>query len=158
VKPAAAESCLTARMNTKHALASKTVWVQIMAVLSVLVPVVREWLLANPVEFVAVLGAVNVIVRFITQGKISVFAAGNAAEEKTAGGGSGGLLLLIVWGTAAGLCFTALPSCSSLQGLPIKFTAQVEEGALSYSSKGGLEMEYRPGYGQMPEVYRRGNK
>jgi hypothetical protein len=144
-------------MDTKHALASKTVWVQIVAVLSLLVPVVRDWLASNPVEFVAVLAAVNVIVRFITRGKISVFAAGNAAEEKTAGG-SGGLPLLIVWGTAAGLCFTALPSCSALAGLPIKFTAQLEEGALSYSSKGGLQMEYRPGYGEMPEVYRKSAK
>jgi hypothetical protein len=48
----------------------------------------------------------------------------------------------------------ALPSCSALSGLPIKATVQVEEGALSYSSKGGLEMEYRPGYGQMPEHYK----
>ena len=146
---------LTAHMDTKHALASKTVWVQIVAVLSLLVPVVRDWLASNPVEFVAVLAAVNVIVRFVTRGKISVFAE---TGEKTVGGGSGGLPLLIVWGTAAGLCFTALPSCSALAGLPIKFTAQLEEGALSYSSKGGLEMEYRPGYGEMPAVYRRGNK
>jgi hypothetical protein len=48
----------------------------------------------------------------------------------------------------------SLPSCSALSGLPIKVTAQVEEGALSYSSKGGIEMEYRHGYGQMPDRYK----
>lgn len=144
-------------MDTKHALASKTVWVQIVTVLSLLVPVVRDWLASNPVEFVSVLAAVNVIVRFVTRGKVSVFAA-DATGEKTVGGGSGGLPLLIVWGTAAGLCFTALPSCSAFEGLPLKFTAQLEEGALSYSSKGGLQMEYRPGYGEMPAVYRKSAK
>lgn len=56
-------------------------------------------------------------------------------------------------GTAAAVV-GSLPSCSALSGIPYKFTAQVEEGALSYSSKGGIEMEYRAGYGQMPERYK----
>jgi len=68
------------------------------------------------------------------------------------GGSSGGANLLLMIGTMAVL--GGLPSCQSLSGLPIKATVQLEEGALSYSSKGGLEMEYRPGYGQMPDHYR----
>jgi hypothetical protein len=143
-------------METKHPLASKTVWLQIVTVLSLLVPSVREWLGENPVEFISVLAAANVLVRFVTRGKVSVFSADNG--EKTVSGGSGGLPLLIVGTAAAGLCFTALPSCSALSGLPFRATVQVEEGVLSYSSKGGLEMEYRPGYGEMPKVYRKSAK
>ena len=68
------------------------------------------------------------------------------------GGPSGGAGLLMIIGTMAVL--GGLPSCSIPPGFPIKATVQLEEGALSYSSKGGLEMEYRPGYGQMPDYYR----
>jgi hypothetical protein len=56
-----------------------------------------------------------------------------------------GLLPLVL--LAAVLC---LPSC----GIPLKATLRLEEGALSYSSKGGLEMAYAPGHGEMPAIYR----
>ena len=79
-----------------------------------------------------------------------VFRSG--AGESGNRGGSGDLPLVLILGTGAAFMGLCLPSCSP--GLPIKATVQVEEGALSYSSKGGLEMEYRPGYGRMPEVYR----
>ena len=131
-------------METKHPLASKTVWLQIVTVLSLLVPAVREWLVANPVEFVSVLAAANVIVRFVTRGKVSVFSADSENGEKTAGGGSGGLPLLIVGTAAAGVCFTALPSCSALKEMPMRLTAEVDAGRVSYSSKAGLEVAYRP--------------
>lgn len=72
------------------------------------------------------------------------------AGEKTPGGNGEPLGLLLGLGTAVAL-MGSLPSCSS--GMPLKVTAILEEGALSYSSKGGLEMEYRPGFGQMPKVY-----
>jgi hypothetical protein len=79
-----------------------------------------------------------------------VLRTGSGELENSGPSGGAGLLLMI--GTMAVL--GGLPSCSSLSGLPIKATVQLEEGALSYSSKGGLEMEYRPGYGQMPDHYR----
>lgn len=128
-------------MINKSILASKTIWVQVAAVAAVLIPAVQTWLTANPVEFVAVLGAVNVIVRFVTSGKVTIF----GGEQIP------GIWFAIGCGTALTLG-TALTSCSS-GGIPLKVTAILEEGALSYSSKGGLEMEYRPGYGEMPKVY-----
>lgn len=51
----------------------------------------------------------------------------------------------------------SLPSCSN-GGFPITASVLLPEGKLSYSAKGGVNMEYNPGYGKMPEVYRRGNK
>jgi len=93
-------------MNTKSILASKTVWVQVIAFLSTFIPAVGDWLRANPVEFVAALGAVNVLVRFITSGSITIF----PGDTGTTTGTSGGTSLFIVCGTAAAL-MGSLPSC-----------------------------------------------
>ena len=79
-----------------------------------------------------------------------LFRTGSGELENGGPSGGAGLLLMITAVALGG----ALPSCQALSGLPIKATFQLEEGALSYSSKGGLEMEYRPGYGQMPDHYR----
>jgi hypothetical protein len=68
------------------------------------------------------------------------------------GGPSGGAGLLLMIGTMAVL--SGLPSCSSSGEFPIKASVLLPEGRLSYSSKGGMEMEYNPGYGQMPDHYR----
>jgi hypothetical protein len=140
-------------MNTKPILLSKTFWVQLVALASLAVPAVNAWLEKNPEQFVAVLAAINVLVRFATSGRISLSGAGIGGNGN--GGGPGGLPLWVI-GTAAVLM--GLPSCSALSGVPLRATIQLEEGALSYSSKGGINMEYRPGYGEMPEVYRKGNK
>ena len=79
-----------------------------------------------------------------------VLRTGSGELENGGPSGGAGLLLMITAVALGG----ALPSCQSLSGMPIKATFQLEEGALSYSSKVGLEMEYRPGYGQMPDHYR----
>lgn len=73
------------------------------------------------------------------------------AGEKTPGGNGELPGLLLGLGTAVAF-MGSLPSCSS-SGMPLKVTAILDEGALSYSSKGGLEMEYRPGFGERPTVY-----
>ena len=56
--------------------ASKTPWylsyilrTNIAALLSMLLPSVRDWLASNPVEFTTALGAVNVLLQFISGGK-----------------------------------------------------------------------------------------
>lgn len=131
-------------MTTKSILLSKTFWVQILALATMLFPQVRSWVSENPVEFTAAWAGLNLLVRYVTSGKISLAGAGDEAA-----GGTVKVLLLV--GAAAGLG-GALPSCAP--GFPLKATVQIEEGALSYSTKGGLEMEYRPGYGRMPEIYR----
>lgn len=48
---------------------SRTLWINVAALLSLLVPAVRDWLAANPVEFTSALGAINVLLRFVTLGK-----------------------------------------------------------------------------------------
>lgn len=59
---------------SKHILSSKTFWTQIVAVASTAVPFIGDFLRDNPTGFVAVLGALNVVVRFFTRGRVSLFA------------------------------------------------------------------------------------
>lgn len=84
---------------------SRTLWINVVALLSLLVPSVRDWLESNPVEFTAALGAVNVLLRFVTVGKYQ-FAEpagdqdGGADESAprashTSGVGGSALLLMI---------------------------------------------------------------
>lgn len=56
-------------MNTTPFYFSRTFWVNLVALLSLVLPDVRAWLDANPVEFGAALAALNVILKFITVGK-----------------------------------------------------------------------------------------
>jgi len=58
----------------KSLLTSKTFWVQVLTFAAAFVPAVQQWLTANPEQFVGALAAINVIVRFATQGKVSIFA------------------------------------------------------------------------------------
>jgi len=51
---------------------SKTFWLQVATLAAALLPPVQAFLLANPVQFVAVLTAANTIMRFATSGKIEV--------------------------------------------------------------------------------------
>lgn len=100
---------------------SRTFWVNVVALFSLLVPDVREWLEANPVEFTTALGAVNVLLRFVTYGKhclVSVLPTEEATTEtargaclkregSSIGGGTAlGLLfvcvLVVCWGCAGG--------------------------------------------------------
>ena len=59
--------------NSKNIIASKTLWVQVVAVVSTFIPAVGEFLRANPEGFVAALAAVNVLVRFATSGRVTLF-------------------------------------------------------------------------------------
>jgi hypothetical protein len=97
---------------------SKTFWTNVVALLSLAVPPVRDFLQANPVEFVAVIGAVNILLRFVTKGAISI------SHDDGPGGFSG----LPVWVAAVALIGgSVLPSCSPLSsaitGAPIPATA-----------------------------------
>lgn len=57
----------------KTVLQSKTFWVQILTVVCAFIPQVQSWVSQNPETFVGVLAAVNVIVRFATSGKVTLF-------------------------------------------------------------------------------------
>lgn len=113
-------------MSTKSILASKTFWIQLVAVVSLAVPAVRGWLDENPVEFVAVFAALNVLVRFVTSGKINIF--GDS--------GSKVLPLLALVGTLAVL--GGLPACSNY---PLTGSVAVIDGKTG--SKAGLD--FTPG-------------
>lgn len=93
-----------AKKNTPWYL-SRTFWVNAAALLALLMPAVRDWLESNPVEFTAALGAVNVLLRFVTVGKYQLAEPtgdqdGGADESAprashTSGAGGSALLLMI---------------------------------------------------------------
>lgn len=58
----------TQKKNTPIYL-SGVLWLTIVSLVAMIFPAAKEWLEANPVEVTSVLGAVNVILRFITSGK-----------------------------------------------------------------------------------------
>lgn len=118
-------------MKTKSVFLSKTLWVQVLALLSLLVPQVRDWLQANPVEFVSALAAINVLLRFVTSGRVSIT---GVDDESGPSGISPGLAVSIA---AAGLCATALPSCN----MPVTGCVKTDQGTVCYSAKGGLVIE-----------------
>lgn len=91
---------------------SGVLWITIVSLVAMIFPSAKEWLEANPVEVTSVLGAVNVILRFVTSGKKKLsgvddeFAEptgdqdGGADESAprashTSGAGSSALLLMI---------------------------------------------------------------
>ena len=116
---------------TKSFLLSKTFWLQIVAVASVMVPQVQAWLASNPVDCIAVFAAINVLVRFVTKGAVSIF----PPEEKS-GGVSGGTTLLVLW---LGLSMTVvgtLPSCVPGQEYPLSGTVSYRDPRTG--AKGGL--------------------
>jgi hypothetical protein len=66
------------------------------------IPAVRDWLVANPVEFVSFLASLGVVVRFLTSGKISLFG--------TMSNGASNLLVLAITGLGA-FSVLSLTSC-----------------------------------------------
>jgi hypothetical protein len=60
----------------KSIFQSKTFWVQVATLAAAFAPPVQAFLIANPVEFVAVLTAINTVVRFVTSGKIAILGDG----------------------------------------------------------------------------------
>lgn len=67
---------------------SRTFWINLAALLSQLLPSVREWLENNPVDFVTALGGVNVLLRFVTYGKYQI--SSDSDDSDTASGDGGG--------------------------------------------------------------------
>ena len=129
-------------MNTKSIVQSKTFWIQLIAFASAFFPPARAWMVANPETAVGALGALNIVVRFITSGKITIFAAG--ANDDSAGSGMAPCWLM---GTAiAGLSCIALQSCSPTQvtafsRIPIRAGITTDTGSYQYSSKSGITAE-----------------
>lgn len=128
---------------TKSILASKTLWLQIIMIALGFFPPALAWLKANPVDALVAIGALNVLVRFATSGKVSLFPG--LSESATAdpgqgdsGGGSGWPMPLLVTCATAGLMGFCLPSCS---GYPL--TGSVAYRDPQTGAKAGLE--FKPG-------------
>lgn len=83
---------LEATTDNKVWWRSKTIWLNLLAVLSMILPAVGQWVKDNPVDFIGALGALNVLVRFATRGKVTVFTDDNDASGNgsSAGMGAGG--------------------------------------------------------------------
>jgi hypothetical protein len=112
-------------MTNKSIFLSKTFWIQIIAIVVALFPPVTVWLKANPVEYVAVFAAINILVRFATSGRINVFADGET------GGPSGGVVpLWLLAPTAAGI-MGLLPSCGVTMDAKGKPTFALDPVALA---------------------------
>lgn len=134
----------TPAATPKSFLLSKTIWLQIILFALAFFPPALAWLKANPVDAVAVIGALNVLVRFATSGKISILPPEDQADG-TSGDVGGRLPLWVVGlGMTAGI-MGCLPSCSALQEVPIRFTLITPEGDFGYSSKAGLSVDVRSG-------------
>lgn len=65
---------------------SRTFYVNLAALLSLFFPVVREWLENNPVDFVAALGGLNILLRFTSYGKYQI----SSDDDSDAASGDGG--------------------------------------------------------------------
>lgn len=129
----------------KSIFLSKTFWLQAAALLSLLFPPVKAWFDANPVEFVAALAALNVLLRFATSGKVSL----TGGEDATGGSnGSGTIGCVLVFATVGAAAVGTLPSCSPAQleaarSVPIRACVVTDHGVVCYSSKSGLSAEIR---------------
>lgn len=62
---------------------SGVLWLTIVSLVAMIFPTAKEWLEANPVEVTSVLGAVNVILRFITSGKKKLSGVDDEFAEST---------------------------------------------------------------------------
>lgn len=110
-------------MTTTPYYLSRTFWVNTVALLSLVLPDVREWLDANPVEFGAALAALNVLLKFVTVGKHEIKDDQPAPAGKSASSSITKLSLLGVLGIASLLVTPLLSSCGH---------------SVTYSNDGGL--------------------
>lgn len=95
----------TAEESRKAILKSKTFWLNALAMLSVLIPAMQQFIAENPESPFVALGALNVLLRFATKGKVNIFGENTTPP-------AGGLMAFLVLGTMAGLMGIVLPSCS----------------------------------------------
>ena len=110
---------------------SKTILVNILALLSMAVPAVREWVAKNPVEPVTAFVALGVLLRFVTSGKIAIFgddddssantgssgtgvSGGKSTGRETGGAGSNGMVRTpgVPWLVALACVLLLLPACT----------------------------------------------
>lgn len=151
--------------TTKSPLRSKTIWLNLLALISLFVPPARDWLEANPVQAVVALGALNTLVRFATRDRVSLFPPDDESGNGISATGTGGVHNVGAGTNPGGdaarydkrrspgtswlvclLAAVALPACSFFEDYQFSGRAVVvsEDGA-----KGGLR--FTPG--QTPQGF-----
>lgn len=74
---------------------SKYFWTNLAALLALIIPDVRAWLDSNPIEFFSALGAVNILLQFISGGKYQL--AGEDGQSGQSANPAGALHRLLPW-------------------------------------------------------------
>jgi|GEM_PF-6193875 len=128
----------------KSIFASKTAWLQIITLVAAFVPPVQAFLVVNPVAAVAVISAANVLVRFFTADKVSLFPDSAGVVP-----GATPLPAWVVWlgmGTLAGVSICPLSGCtqaqiSAAESVPIHSRLVTDHATLGYDSKTGVDVE-----------------
>lgn len=128
--------------TSKQWYLSKTLWLNLIALVSMILPPVREWLAANPVEAAAALAAVNTLLRFVTRDKLRLSSDGGPSGGT--GWGAGAVALLLA------LSLFALPSCSGLGDYTVNGAAYYRDPGTG--AKGGLRIVdgVRTWFGRVP--------
>ncbi|MEM1083240.1 MAG: hypothetical protein AAGI48_03895 [Verrucomicrobiota bacterium] len=135
-------------MNTKPIFKSKTAWVNAVMLVASFLPPVQTWLAENPVGLMAVFTAVNVLVRFVTKDKVTLFPG-----ESSGSGSSGGIASVLVMSMAAACLLggSLLSSCSSanLAGYDIKGSIYYKDP--DSGAKAGIDFDDGPrGFVKLP--------
>lgn len=106
-------SAIELAQTSKSIFRSKAFWLQVLTLLCAFVPAIATFIKSNPVEFAAVLGAINVLIRFATQDRVHIFPPDEAPSSSGTRGGSPLLVLLACMATA--LLGGSLSSCSAFE-------------------------------------------
>lgn len=128
-------------MNAKSIVLSKTFWLNLLFIIAAFFPQVNTWIADNVQTTASVWGALNILLRFATNGRITLQGAG-----ETDGTATGMPPCWVMGIAAAGLVATALPSCTTAgwqaaRSIPIRTCAVTDYGTVCYSSKGGVTVE-----------------
>lgn len=99
---------------------------------------------------VVVAGFVGVILSRLAMPFLSKYFRLGAGEHSDKGSAGGLMPCVLGLSMAAALLGLSLPSCA-----PNGLSVELREGTMSYSAKEGFNMEFKPGYGEEPEYYRK---
>ena len=127
---------------TKQFYLSKTFWANVLILASMLFPVVKDWVAANPETFTSVWASANILLRFFTAGRVTLLSGDDSNGTNSTG--SGLPLLMIGLCTAAALIGLSQPSCTSsqlaaFQSVPVKGCITSHGATVCYSTTTGVE-------------------
>lgn len=143
-------------MKTKPILLSKTFWLNFLALLLLAWPAGRSWVESNPVEPLAALTGLNMLVRFFTGDKVSLWPVDDDSADKHVSGidGPPAVLGLLAAGSLAGVFGFPLSGCTPAQ----LEAARAVPVRACYIDRDGNSVCYSPTDGVTATVDRRGAK